>query len=57
MNSNTEGAKLLMNKEYDCIFDKKYGLNALHSCIKYMNPELVEYILEKYPELQAGSES
>ena len=52
MNGNTEGAILLMENEYAHIFDKKYGLNALHSCIKYMNPELVEYILQKFPDLR-----
>ena len=52
MNGNTKGAILLMEKEYEHIFDKKYGLNSLHSCIKYMNLELVEYILLKYPDLR-----
>merc|ERR1712083_430498 len=52
MNSNTEGAKLLIDKEYSCIFDRKFGLNALHSCIKYMNPELIQYMLGKHPNLR-----
>ena len=52
MNGNTKGAILLMKNEYALIFDKKYGLNALHSCIKYMNPELVEHILQKFPDLR-----
>ena len=52
MNGNTKGAILLMENEYAIMFDKKYGLNALHSCIKYMNSELVEYILLKYPDLR-----
>ena len=52
MNGNTKGAILLMENEYALIFDKNYGLNALHSCIKYMNPELVEYILQKFPDLR-----
>merc|ERR1712051_244126 len=44
---NTKAAKVLIDNEYSLIFDKKDGLNALHSCIRYRNPELVTYILKK----------
>ena len=44
---NTEAAKLLIDNDYSLFFDQKDKLNALHSCIRYRNPELVTYILEK----------
>ena len=47
--SNTEGAKLLMQNEY---FLASGGLNALQSSIKYSNPELVEFILDNFPDLR-----
>ena len=44
---NTEVAKVLIDNDYSLLFDEKDGLNALHSCIRYRNPDLVTYILEK----------
>ena len=44
---NTKAAKVLIDNDYSLFFDEKDGLNALHSCIRYRNPDLVTYILEK----------
>ena len=48
MASNTQGAKLLMDNDYKLTT----GLNALQSSIKYNNPDLVKYVLQKFPELR-----
>ena len=48
MSSNFEGAKLLMENDYKLTT----GLNALQSSIKYNNPDLVKYVLQKFPELR-----
>ena len=48
MSSNTEGAKLLMDNDYKLTT----GLNVLQSSIKYSNPDLVKYVLQKFPELR-----
>ena len=44
---NTVAAKVLIDNDYSLVFDKKDGLNALHSCIRYRNPKLIAHILEK----------
>ena len=44
---NTKAAKVLIDNDYSLFFDEKDGLNALHSCIRYGNSDLVTYILEK----------
>ena len=46
--SNTEGAKILMQNDYSLAS----GLNALQSSIKYKNPELVQFIMDNFPELR-----
>ena len=48
MSSNTEGAKLLMDNDYKLTT----GLNVLQSSIKYSNPDLVKYVLQKFPDLR-----
>ena len=48
MSSNTQAAKLLMDNDYKLTT----GLNALQSSIKYNNPDLVKYVLQKFPEFR-----
>ena len=48
MSSNFESAKLLMENNYKLTT----GLNALQSSIKYNNPDLVKYVLQKFPEFR-----
>ena len=48
MSSNTQAAKLLMGNDYKLTT----SLNALQSSIKYNNPDLVKYVLQKFPELR-----